>query len=218
MHLGDTARAIESYREALEIDPSHAETLLALDGLVHGKAEQVMAARVLEPVYEASGEYARLVDVLEVIVAHTEDQLARVELLHRVAHLHETSLDNVRAAFDAHVRALRDDSGNARTLGHLERLAETTGTWEPVAVSYSAEAAKSLDVPRQVDLYTRLARVYEHELADVPSAIATLRKLLDVEYDNKPAVLALDRLYREALRRDRDGGGRGAPRLRQRRA
>jgi hypothetical protein len=34
------------------MDPSHAETLHALDGLVHGKVEPVMAARVLEPIYE----------------------------------------------------------------------------------------------------------------------------------------------------------------------
>lgn len=194
-HLGDIARAIESYRDALEIDPSHSETLQALDGLVHGKAEPVMAARVLEPIYEASGDYGRLVDVLEVIVSHTDDPLSRVELLHRIARLHEVSLGDVRAAFEAHVRALADDSSNPQTLGNLERLAEATGTWEPVAALYSAEAGKSLDVPRQVDLYTRLARVYEQELVDVPSAIATLRKLLEVEYDNRPAVLALDRLY-----------------------
>ena len=37
--------------------------------------------------------------------------------------------------------------------------------------------------------------MYEQELNDVPKAIATLRKLLEVEFDNKPAVLALDRLY-----------------------
>ncbi len=195
VHLGDIARAIESFREALEIDPAHDETLRALDGLVHSKTEPVMAARVLEPIYEASGEYAKLVEVIEVVVAHNEDPLSRVELLHRIAHLQEASIDNVQGAFDAHVRALRDDSGNALTLGHLERLAEITGTWEPVAALYGAEAAKSLDVPRQVDLYTRLARVHEQELADVPSAIATLRKLLEVESDNKPAVLALDRLY-----------------------
>ncbi|MBA3456339.1 MAG: tetratricopeptide repeat protein, partial [Deltaproteobacteria bacterium] len=41
IRLGDVARAIESYREALEMDPSHAETLAALDGLVHGRVEPV---------------------------------------------------------------------------------------------------------------------------------------------------------------------------------
>ncbi|HSD87106.1 MAG TPA: tetratricopeptide repeat protein, partial [Kofleriaceae bacterium] len=195
IRLGDVARAIESYREALEMDPSHAETLHALDGLVHGKVEPVMAARVLEPIYETGGEYAKLVDVLEVMVAHNEDPLARVELLHRIAQLHEQMIGNAHAAFDAYSRALRDDSGNQLTLGHIERLAEITGTWEPLAALYAAEAGKSLDVPRQVDLYSRLARVYEQELADIQKAIATLRKLLEVEFDNKPAVLTLDRLY-----------------------
>ncbi|HEY5946714.1 MAG TPA: tetratricopeptide repeat protein [Kofleriaceae bacterium] len=195
IRLGDVARAIESFREALEMDPQHAETLHALDGLVHGKVEPVMAARVLEPIYETGGEYAKLVDVLEVMVAHNDDPLARVELLHRIAQLHEQMIGNAHAAFDAYARALRDDSGNQLTLGHIERLAEITGTWESLANLYSAEAGKSLDVPRQVDLYSRLARVYEQELADVPKAIATLRKLLEVEFDNKPAVLALDRLY-----------------------
>ncbi|HEY0253343.1 MAG TPA: tetratricopeptide repeat protein, partial [Kofleriaceae bacterium] len=195
IRLGDMARSIESYREALDMDPSHAETLQALDGLVRGKTEPVMAARVLEPIYEHSGEYAKLGDVLEVMVAHNEDPLARVDLLHRIATLHEQQIGNSHAAFDAYARALRDDSGNALTLGHIERLAEITGTWEPLAQLYGAEAAKSLDVPRQVDLYSRLARVYEQELADVPKAIATYKKLLEVEFDNKPAVLALDRLY-----------------------
>src|SRR5690606_25878697 len=124
IRLGDVARAIESYREALEIDPSNAETLHALDGLLRGQAEPVMAARVLEPIYEGSGEYARLVDVLEVMVAHNDDPLARVELLHRIAGLHEQMIGNAVAAFDAFARALRDDAGNQLTLGHIERLAE----------------------------------------------------------------------------------------------
>src|SRR6202000_1134003 len=37
IRLGDVARAIESYREALDLDPQHAETLHALDGLVPGQ-------------------------------------------------------------------------------------------------------------------------------------------------------------------------------------
>lgn len=194
--LGDQARAIESYREALELEPSHGETLAALDGLVKKKeGEPVLAARVLEPIYEVTGEFAKLVEVLEVIVAHTEDPPARVELLHRVTALQEQRLDDPRAAFAALARALRDDAGNELTLGHLERLADLTGQWSELAALYSQEADKSLDVPRQVDLLTRLARVYEQELTDVDRAIATHRRILEVEFDNKPAVLALDRLY-----------------------
>ncbi|HWU88034.1 MAG TPA: hypothetical protein VN253_12195, partial [Kofleriaceae bacterium] len=195
IRLGDVARAIESYREALEIDPSHTETLYALDGLLHGKVEPVMAARVLEPIYDTTGEFGKLVDVLEVMVAHHEDPLGRVDLLHRIATLHEQMIGNPTAAFEAYARALRDDSGNVLTLGHIERLAAITNGFETLARLYQAESEKSLDVPRQVDLLSRLARVHEEELNDVPQAIATFRKILEVEFDNKPAVLALDRLY-----------------------
>src|ERR1043165_8809082 len=59
------------------MDPQHPETLLARDGLGHGKTEPVMAAKVLEPIYETTGEFPKLVDVLEVMVAHNEDALAR---------------------------------------------------------------------------------------------------------------------------------------------
>ncbi len=195
IRLGDVARAIESYREALEMDPQHAETLHALDGLVHGKTEPVMAARVLEPIYEHSGEYGKLVDVLEVMVSHNDDPLARVDLLHRIATYHEQMIGNAVASFDAYARALRDDSGNPLTLGHIERLAEITNSFETLAKLYQAESEKSLDVPRQVDLLSRLARVYEQELANVDKSISTYRRILEVEFDNKPAVLALDRLY-----------------------
>ncbi|MCB9563808.1 MAG: tetratricopeptide repeat protein [Kofleriaceae bacterium] len=195
LRLGDVARGIESYREALELDPGHIETLTALDGLVHGTVEAVMAARVLEPIYEGAGEYGRLADVLEVMVANNEDPTARVDLLHRIASLQEARLDDLKAAFGAYARALKDDSGHELTLGHLERLAEATGAWAEVAALYGSEAEKSLEVPRQVDLLSRLARVHEQELGDVDKAIATYRRIIEAEFDNKPAVLALDRLY-----------------------
>src|SRR6185503_3264048 len=92
-------------------------------------------------------------------------------------------------------RALRDDSGNQQTLGHLERLAEINNNFDQLARLYEGLAEPTLDVPRQVDLLSRLARVHEQELGDITKAIATYRRILDAEFDNKPAVLALDRMY-----------------------
>ncbi len=194
--LGDLARAIESYREALQIDPSHQETLLALDGLLRSdEGEPVMAARVLEPIYEASAEFERLIEVLEVMVAHAEDPIDKVELLHRIASMYETRLERHVDALGAYSRALREDNANEMTLGHLERLADVTRMWTKLAELYASEAEKSLDVPRQVDLLARLARIYEEELGQSADAIKTYQRILDAEFDNRLAVAALDRLY-----------------------
>jgi tetratricopeptide (TPR) repeat protein len=195
--LNDLARAIESYKEALAMDYQHQETLVALDGLLHADEGEpaVMAARVLEPIYQTAAEFERLVDVLEVMVRYAEDPVAKVDLLHRIAELHEYRLDRSRDAFGAYSRALREDSGHELTLGHLERLADMTRSWRELAQLYAGEADKSLDVPRQVDLLSRLARVYEEELGQGEDAITIYRRILDVEFDNRQAVLALDRLY-----------------------
>ena len=199
--LQDLARAIETYREALELDPGHQDTLWALDGLLRSEeGEPVMAARVLEPIYEASAEYGKLIDVLEVMAVHAEDPIGKVELLHRVAELYETRLERAHDAFDAHARALPEESSNELTLGHLERLASWTGQWDALARLYAAEAEKSIDVPQQVDLLTRLARVYEEELGQAEEAIAVYQRILDAEFDNRQAVHALDRLFTAAGR------------------
>src|SRR5581483_9504530 len=116
-------------------------------------------------------------NVLEVMVAHNDDPLARVDLLHRIAALHEQMIGNSNAAFDAFARALRDDSGNQLTLGHIERLAEINNSFDQLAKLYEGLAEPSLDVPRQVDLLSRLARVHEQELGDVAKAIATYRRI-----------------------------------------
>jgi golgin subfamily B member 1 len=194
--LTDLARAIEAYKDALDMDPSHYETLQALEALLRSnEGEPVLAAHVLEPIYEAQGEFERLVDVLEVMVGHCEDPLARVELLHRLANLHEYRLERYADAFTAFSRALREDNGNETSLAHLERLADAIRSWQPLAELYASEAEKSLDALRQVDLLSRLARIHVEELGHIEEAIATYKRILEVEYDNRHAVLALDRLY-----------------------
>ncbi|MCG8418317.1 MAG: tetratricopeptide repeat protein [Proteobacteria bacterium] len=194
--LQDLTRAIESYREALDVDPGHEETLSALDALMRSDdGEPMMAAQVLEPIYEMSAEFASLVSVLEVMVANSDDADQLVDLLHRIAELHETRLGQAHEAFDAYCRALTEDNGNDLTLAQLERLAESTGGWATLAELYGSEADKSLDVPRQVDLLSRLARIQEEELRQTSEAIDTYKRILEVEFDSRESVLALDRLY-----------------------
>ena len=196
--LKDLGRAVEAYRDLLTIDGSHEPTLKALDGLAHGEQEPVLAAQVIEPIYEAAGDYTRLIDILEVMVRHAEDPVRRVELLHRIADYHERALDDGKAAFKAYGRALHDDSAHEGTLGHLERLADGTGGWAELAELYEVELTRLTEPLGQVEMLLRVARVYESELGQADKAISTFRRVLDIDAENKEAILSLDRLYQAA--------------------
>ena len=77
---------------------------------------------MLEPVYDALGDYPRLISVLEVTVRFVDDPFQKVELLHRIARLYEESLGDHARAFETYARAVGADSQNEEALGSLERL------------------------------------------------------------------------------------------------
>src|SRR5205823_1170900 len=137
--LKDLTRAVEAYREALALDGAHEPTLAALDGIVHGSVEPVLAAQVLEPIFETAGEWEKLIDVYEVMVKHADDAFRRVELLHRIAELYERQLQRGADAFAAQGRALREDPTNEQTIAELERLAGDTGAWADLAALYEEQ-------------------------------------------------------------------------------
>ncbi|MFO0675675.1 MAG: tetratricopeptide repeat protein [Polyangiaceae bacterium] len=192
----DVARAIELYRDILTERSDHTPTIDALEVLKNGSRDALGAAAVLEPIYEGSSAFERLVSVHEVQVRHADDPFQKVELLHRIARLHEDALENHASAFDAYSRALAEDSANADTLQNLERLAMTLNRWVQVAVLYDAELAKLGEQPdRFVELGLRASTVFETQLEDVDGAIARYQKVLEVEPENQTAIRALDRLF-----------------------
>src|SRR6185312_2353416 len=203
-HLKDLARAVEAYRQVLAMDPGHEPTVRALETLMVGREAEaaVLAAQVLEPIYESSGEWDRVIAVYEVMQGAAEDPARKVELLSRMAEIEERRLSHQNAAFDIYGRALHVDPTNTDVLGQLERLAAETGHWAKLANLFSTELDKIEDSRRQTDLLLRLGRVYEEETSQNDEAIATYRRAVDADAENKEALVALDRLYGRAQRWD----------------
>jgi tetratricopeptide (TPR) repeat protein len=199
--LEDVARSVELYRDILGQQPDHGPTLVALEGLKAGEKDPLGAAAVLEPVYESAGAWRELISVHEVQVAHADDPFAKVDLLHRIARLHEDALSDHASAFATFARAIVFDNANEQTLSNLERLAMALGRWAEVTALYDAELDKLAENPdRLVELGLRVAQLYETQLEDVESAIARYRRVLEVEPENQSAVRSLDRLFTQTER------------------
>ncbi|MBK6694169.1 MAG: tetratricopeptide repeat protein [Myxococcales bacterium] len=200
--LGDVTRSIELYRDILQQEPSHEPTLKALEALKSGDVDPLGAAAVLEPVYEAATDWTRLISVHEVQVTHASDPFQKVELLHRIARLHEDALDNHHVAFDTYARGLAFDNGNELTLQNLERLAMVVSRWQQVGALYDAELSKlRADNPeRFVELGLRTSQIFEIQLEDLEGAIERYRRVIEADPENQAAVRSLDRLFSQAER------------------
>jgi len=203
-HLGDVGRAVEIYRDILTQQPDHEPTLAALEALKEGRegADPLPAALVLEPVYEAMGDWQKLISALEVQVRFADDSYRKVELLHRVARLYEDSVGELPPAFDTYARSLPVDNSNEDTLGALERLATAIeGGWGRVASLYDTELGRLGDNnERFVELALRVAQIYEVQIENVDSAVARYRSVLQVDTENVPALRSLDRLFTQTQR------------------
>jgi tetratricopeptide (TPR) repeat protein len=195
--LTDPFRAVEVYREILDVLPDHAATLTALERMIDQKQEAVSAATVLEPIYRAAADSGRLARALEVLIEHEEDAIRKVELLHQVAEIYEVHLDDPRRAFDAFARAFSADSQNEVTLVALDRLAEKVGAWAELTGLYDQGIARLRDDSPEVtvDLALRAAQVFEVRTGDVQAAIQRYRIVCELEPEHLSALEALERLY-----------------------
>jgi tetratricopeptide (TPR) repeat protein len=195
-HLDDTTRAIELYRDLLQQMSDHQPTLEALEGIKSGAKEPLGAALVLEPIYDATSEWVKLISVLEVQVKAADDPYQKVELLHRIARLQEEMREDHRSAFETYARAVQSDIANEDSLANLERLAMIVSRWKDVAALYDQELDKLSEEPgRFVELGLRLAQIFETQLEDVENAVARYRRVLAVDAENQAAVSSLDRLF-----------------------
>ncbi|MEY4513788.1 MAG: hypothetical protein RLZZ450_5910, partial [Pseudomonadota bacterium] len=197
--LNDSTRAVEGFREILVLAPDHEPTLNALEGMIAGKREPLAAAEVLEPVYRQLGEWLKLANAQEVRIVYEQDPVRKVELLHALAELWETQLENPSAAFEAHGRSLALDPQNQDTQSALERLAEQLGSWTEVTRHYD-QAVQQL-LPRRdgshVDLALRSAQIYELSVENVEAAIERYKLVIEVDPTHAEALESLDRLYEQ---------------------
>jgi golgin subfamily B member 1 len=195
--LNDAERAVEVYRDILDVAPDHAPTLTALEAMMAEDRESKAVSLVLEPLYQSSEQHAKLVQALEVQIKYEEDPSSKLELLHRVASINEVNLGRKRDAFDAYARALPCDNQNQETLSALETLAEELSVWNEVASLYDREIEtlghESPDA--MIEMALRLAQIFEVHVGDIESAIARYRIVYDEDSGNIQAIEALDRLY-----------------------
>ena len=189
--MEDREHAVEHYRQVLEEKPDDARAIEALESLLERPDSATVAAEILQPIYEKRDDWNGLVRVLEV-------QAENVETLMRMARIYDRQLSQMDRAFAALRRAFRADSTRQDVLDAMVRQAEKSGAYDELTAALEESLGSVEDGEQQVFLLQMLAGLYREKLRRPDLAVASLRRLLDVEPHHAATLSSLEALYRDS--------------------
>jgi len=203
VRFDDAAGALHLVTEVLDLVPSHPQAIPLLERALQVPAERHQAAVMLDALYASNGNWARLVEILDV-EKETADEGRVVALLTRKAELQENKLGAAALALDTWRAVLELDVHAERALREAERLAGALGQHGYLIAMYQAMAEKldPSDIAGIADLLSRAARLCVAHEPDRQLAIRAWRRVLDLDASNAEtgaaAAEALEGLYGEA--------------------
>ncbi|MFL5271536.1 MAG: tetratricopeptide repeat protein [Anaeromyxobacteraceae bacterium] len=148
-----------------------------------------LAARLADE----AGLHEELASLLAEIADRLHDARARLELRRRIAQLAARGGEPRRVA-DAWSRVLELAPDDAEALGGLVASLRAAGDGDGLAQALRRRLAIEEDARARAELLAELAQVQEEKGNDLAGAIATLRRLLELEPQRREALARLDRL------------------------
>ncbi|HEX4513278.1 MAG TPA: tetratricopeptide repeat protein, partial [Polyangiaceae bacterium] len=199
--LDDVAGALEAYRQALTIEPSHAPSRTALEAMLEVDSARRDAAQILRPLYEADGEQRKLLRVLDIETELADGPSDRLVILSQAMMVAEQSLNELDAAFAYASRGLREAAGEAELPQWIER-AERLGAAANKTAAFVAllreVAPNILDEQQQLDVLVKIAELSRDKLNDPDAAREHFEKALLIRADDHRVLEALEKLYESA--------------------
>jgi tetratricopeptide (TPR) repeat protein len=207
--IGAPERAYKSYERVLSVNPG-----------------DTRAAAALVPLYEKEEKWGRLPALYEILLEHAYETDEKLALLDKLVQVCGHELQDRPAEFawarKAYELAPRREGG----LVSFEAATRHSSQWESfvealqgrlVAIEPAAEGTRSGKKRKKKDRETggegdrrfeiralrgKLAEVYASELGRADEAVAAYRSLIEEDETDELAVQTLDRILREADRRD----------------
>jgi tetratricopeptide (TPR) repeat protein len=174
--LGDSDRAMDWYRRALDSDPSYVPALQSL-GKLYGEREHWTALIAMH-----LGEAGSTRDVARRAAAHA-----------RVADILERKLGNPDQAIEHHARALGLVPGYAPSFKALARLYAEGGKFRELAELHERAVDLAKDTETKITYLFKIGRIHEDALGAPLAALATYRRILELDGSHMGAIHAIQR-------------------------
>jgi tetratricopeptide (TPR) repeat protein len=198
--LADVTGAIEAYRQALVLDPSHAGCRAALEAMLENPDARREAASILRPLYEVDGLHVQLLRVLDIEAEFAESISEKLANIAQAAQVAEGPLGDGALALSYAARGLRGAVAEPELpqwLERVERLAQATGRHAELVELLRSVVGEILDGDVQLEVTLRIAEIARTHLRDPALAQQHYVRALELRGDDRRALLALQSLYEE---------------------
>ncbi|MFU8803745.1 MAG: hypothetical protein ACNA8W_08060, partial [Bradymonadaceae bacterium] len=196
--MGDGLRAIELYREVLDIDLENSEALGALETMFDDEFfdHRSVVAGILDPIFRRDEAWGRLVEVLFVRSETEAEPSQGIDFLKDAAQVAENLLGDLELAFETSMRLFAIEPADETIRRSLERLTVRLGRWEDLAAGYEATLQDnfSIDDMTRATLLTELAVLFEQRLGRLEDAQRVFHEVLQTDVENERAIDALERI------------------------
>jgi len=176
--LAAPERAVDSYLQILDLDPTN-----------------LPALKSLEKLYNSLSRWAELAEVYGREVELFDEADIKVVMLSKAANLWERKVGDRGHAIESLRRVLEIDPDHLPAIRGLQRLYFETEDWEPLIEAYVQEVPLEGDASRQVSLYQAIGEIYEMKLGRAEKAVESFQKILELQGEHQPALQALGRIY-----------------------
>ncbi|HXX68803.1 MAG TPA: tetratricopeptide repeat protein [Polyangiaceae bacterium] len=198
--LDDTPSAIDAYRRALVIEPSNARARAALEAMLEEPSAQKEVAAILRPLYEKDGLHDRLLRVLEIEAEHADSVVDRLATIARSVEVAEGPLGASARAFSYAARGLREAVAEPELpawLDRVERLAALSDKYAELVQLLRSAVDDIAEASLELEVTLRIADLARQRLSDPVLAKQYYVHALELQGDERRALVALESLYEE---------------------
>jgi tetratricopeptide (TPR) repeat protein len=198
--IGDTARAVDAWREVVLVVEDGGSPVI--------ESTYREAVGELERLYRSGGKWTELVDLLEARYARSTDPREGAELRLRLADVLETQTGDLRAALDQYEEIIKAGTLWERAVSALERLIvhdehreriiellepvyRDQDWWQKLVVILDAKLEYIQDPPTQVTTLHEIAELHEERGGAIDLALAALARAWRIDVSDDAALTKL---------------------------
>lgn len=193
--LDDVEAAIDMYEDITRMNATHRESVGALERLSRQEGLRARIAEILQPLYEASGDVAKRVDMNEQLLSIEQDPGERSRLLAEIGRLYEEEQGNKWSAMATWRRAFVADPADGVAREELERLATELEDWDTLVAAYEEAVETASDEAVRAELLGAIARTHDEKRGDPRAAIEGYERLHGEDKSDPEPLQQLESLH-----------------------